>query len=1009
MSIKTWSSAVQTFSGNTSALWSSLNVNRDYLFNLHVQLAGELKDRTVLYTQDIEEKYKRLTTRVEAPTKKRKIALPTPNDYLKALFSDTNFFKMIESPIARMTIYFAADIPWALDTAMPLDTFRKFIEELLLRSQKALVANGDPIGIVAAQSASERFTQTTLNSVDWETCMVVQWTSKHGPPPAPADGEIGRFVDALIEERGRDVQLQPDGVTIYLPLKPGEAEALSVNENGEMVWTPLEAVTKHPPINDDGSNTILNVTTKSGHNASVTKGESMLVFRDNKIIPIRGDKIRVGDLIPVTSNLPSVRHEYLDLRTVFKKTEFVFTNELIEAEVAWKSGNFKNRTPYSRSDAIRDVVQKKHIHLTKQACMRKSDGGETLFPQTLKLDRDFGFFVGAYLAEGCVNQSQVVIANNDTDFIKAVQRWPDSLGTTTHVKSRNVNNGTGTSVRFPCRLLVQFMKAICGVGSYDKRVPAFALTAPDDFVKGLLDAYISGNGHIFKKGINVSVDSRSKKLRDGISHLMARFGITTKLSQTMLKNKIKWSTDDNGKPFYTLNTRSGGARIFANNVRLTVRKKQAVLDTYFDRPTNERRGVNIETFNDVHLQPVVSVEEQPSSHPMVYDLTVTGTRNMCTGSGMHLRDSFHVAGTKKSAVTGGIERIKQLLGGTKSLNVPILGPIVTQPGSDPTMLVERSLEEYCEESGVMYKVSDDEKKFGNFCIFLKLRDRGTWANIIRNKLPVSYRRDSYVDADGIVYIKFTTKHTVDDIKLAYAKLIRSHVSGLKSCVEYDEEDKVLIFAPKTPLVKTRLIDKSMHSIIDNSIILENCPGVDLTKMFSNDIYYIQTTLGIAAAESFIFEELKRTLGNEGININPTHINLMAANMTASGSITPNTFAGVNLEDSVILKATFQESTKTFANAAFNNYTDHIKDVSAQIMVGMQPRIGTQRVGCYYKDVGGVIEKCPDSPEYAPLSPEYAELPDDYDQEVYIPSSPAYAPASPAYYVDGELPEPEIDI
>ena len=542
-SIKTWSNVVQTFSGNTSVLWSGLNANRDYLFDIHVQLARELKDRTVLYTQDIEEKYKRAThdhdAGDESPTKRRKIDSPTADEYLKVLFDDSDFFGMIESPIARMTIYFAADIPWALDNAMSLDVFKEFVSELLLRSQKALITNGDPVGIVAAQSASERFTQTTLNT-------------------------------------------------------------------------------------------------------------------------------------------------------------------------------------------------------------------------------------------------------------------------------------------------------------------------------------------------------------------------------------------------------------------------------------------------------------------------------------------FHLAGTKKSAVTGGIERIKQLLGGTKSLKVPILGPIITKPGSDPTMLIERSLDDYCDASGVMYKPLDDEK-YSNFCIFLKLKNDWAWRNIIRDKLSPSFRRDSYVDPDdGAIYIKFTSKHTMDDIKIAYAKLIRSQMSGLKSCIEYDEEDKVLIFAPKTPLVKTRLVDKSMHSIIDNALILENCPDVDLTKMFSNDIYYIQTTLGIAAAESFIFEELKRTLGSEGININPAHINLMAANMTVAGSITPNTFAGVELEDSVILKATFQESTKTFANAAFNNFTDHINDVSAQIMVGMQPRIGTQRVGCFYKEVGEVVEKqptgyAPASPEYAPASPEYAELPDDYDQDAYVPSSPVYAPSSPVYYVDGKLAEPEIDI
>jgi DNA-directed RNA polymerase subunit A" len=1027
-SIKNWSKNVQIFSGNTNALLSNLPVKRNELFDLQVELLEELKDRTILYVQDIEEKYKKQDNDIDdgSPKKKRKLITPSASDYLKIVIVDSKMCDTIESPIARMTIYFAADVPWALDTSMSLDKFRDFVSELMLRSEKALVVNGDPMGIVAAQSASERFTQATLNSVDWETSMVVRWTSEQGPPPAPSDAEVGNFIDSLIAERPDDVQLQPDGVTVYLPLKKGEAEALSVTEDGKTVWTSLEAVTRHPPINNDGSNTLLNIKVQSGHDVIVTKGESMLVFRNNKIVPIRGDCVKIGDLVPVTGHLPSTRQEYLDLRSVFKKTDFVFTDEIIEAEKCWKSGdikwykngNFKSRTPYSRSDAIRDAVQKKRKHLVKQpgmvgnkkACMRKVDNVETMLPQQLKLDRDFGFFVGAYLAEGCVSKFQIVIANNDTDFIKATRVWPDSLGITNHVKARNINNGISTCIRFPCRLLVQLMTAICGVGSYDKRVPAFAFTAPDEFVEGLLDAYISGDGRIHEKGIDISAGSRSKKMRDGISHLLVRFGITTRLSESHIPTKIKWLPDGSQerhgdkKPFYSFNTRTMGARIFANKISLTSSKKQAVLETYVNRPTNKKCRINIETLKDVQLQPVVSINEQPSSHPMVYDLTVASTRNMCTVSGIHLADTFHLAGTKKSAVTG-IERINQLLNGTKSLDVPVLGPVI---GDNCDMLVERNLEDYCYESGVVYKPTEDEK-WSNFQIVLKLNNVSSWESIIKEHMPVSIKRDSIIKDDE-VYIKFTSKNELSDIKATYAKLINTQVSGIKSCIEYDKEDKLLIFAPKTPLVKTRLVDKSMHSVIDNSTILKHCPNVDLTKMFSNDIYYIQTTFGIAAAESFIFEELKRTLGNEGININPAHISLMASNMTVSGCIMPNTFSGVNLEDSVILKATFQESTKTFANAAFNNFTDNIKDVSSQIMVGTQPRIGTQRVGCYYKEVGEIVERDrPDSPEYAPLSPEYAELPEDYGKDEYVPNSPVYMPASPVYFVDGEFPEPEIDI
>lgn len=891
-SIKTLSKNVKTFGGSTCSLYSFLiNLNAKNLYELHRSLATELRDKTILYTKDLEEKYKKHGTK-----RRRSLACPIP--YIDALVRGECRFGRIGA-LQRMVIYFAADIPWVVEVGLPLETFKHFVSDLMDRSDSALITPGDMVGIIAAQSCSERFTQTTLNSVDYETSMAVRWTSKNGPPLFPADGEIGAFVDGLIKERKRDVELQPDGVTVYLPLKPGEAEALSTDEHGNMMWTQLEAVTRHPPINDDGTNTLMNISVGSGQEVVVTKGESMLIVRGGKIVVARGDEVKLGDMVPVTGQLPVGESKYLDLRTVFKETEY-------ECELSW----------------------------------------------------DFGFFIGAYLAGG----------NDDERYQEAAQRWPNSLG---------------TNLR---RSLDEFMTAICG-GPENKRLPAFALSAPDEFVTGLLDAYFSGCGNVSKKNVRVTVTSRN--LRDGVSHLLARYSIHTKVS----------TTSNGTRTLYRVWVCVSD---FAEHIALTIGYKQELLDKY---SILKKRSCAIKnTLNDVQLQPIVSITEQPSSHPMVYDLTVAGTRNMCTMSGVNLFDTFHSAGIKKSAVVG-IKRIEEILNGVKTLKVPILGPITTR--HNPEKLFAKTLGDYAVESGVVYRPTCE--KHNPFMPFFKLKNVDDWLGVISRCSGLAKYKNAMFFEDGTVFFKSKSRPEPTNVARAlFYKISNTHVSGLEGCIDFDYEDDMLIFSPKTSLVKTRVDphtnEKTLLAKIDNNVIADVCPDVDLLKLWSNDIYYIETTYGVAAAENFINQELTRVLGNEGINLNSRHVSLLAAKMTVGGSIKPNTFFGVDIEDSVILKATFQESTRTFAKAAAQCMTDELNDVSAQILMGALPKIGTALSNCY-KDVKPVVERVnfPPSPEYAPLSPEYVDLPVTYPE--YIPSSPLNDCSASPYNLD----EPVIDL
>ncbi len=521
--------------------------------------------------------------------------------------------------------------------------------------------------------------------------MVIDWTKNGECPPVRPNRKIGEFIDSLIKNNPEKCEMQPDGHTIYLPLEKGTAKAMSVDENGNIVWTELEAVTRHPPINKDGSNTLLKIITKSGREAIATKAKSFLVYEDGKIKDVEGSDLKIGDLIPVVNRCRSQEfRKNIDLKNILDPRECVFTDYMILAKNIMVEANrtgpktewfnkIKHKVPYNRSDTLRVSIERAMIANGEQvetvnirANDIRAEKAKLMFvqgkvypkswgkfadlqvnsiPSSIELDRELGFLIGAYLAEGCVTNFQVCIANNDENYRKMATAWTDRQNITNRLNfskcggpdKNNGDNVISTSVCIHSTILRNFLVNVCGKGSYEKRVPEFAYSAPDSFVEGLLDAYICGDGCVLGDGSMV-VSSRSKSLRDGISLLLLRFGIYNKLSEGKMINK-KDKKDPTGisKPVYNIRTWTGECSKFTFITAIGY-KTQRQLDN------SHKISHTFDTFNDTLLDPIVSIEDYVSEYPFVYDLTVEGTRNMTGVNGFFLADTFHYAGVSAKNV-----------------------------------------------------------------------------------------------------------------------------------------------------------------------------------------------------------------------------------------------------------------------------------------------------------------------------------------------------------------------
>lgn len=906
----------------------------------------------------------------------------------------------------------------------------------------------------------------TLNSVEYNTTLVIDWISDKLPPKRPNE-KIGLFIDSLIEKYPEKCEIQPDGHTIYLPLEKGTAKALSVDENGNMLWTELEAVTRHPPINKDGSSVLLKVKTESGREAIATKAKSFLVYENEKIVNKEGSELKIGDLIPIVNKLTQQDHrECINIESILDPKKYVFTNNMIYAKEIMLTANktgpktewfhlIKDKVPYNRSDSLRVAIERamlsgnEHVETVNKRSKITTQKANLMFipnmvyprswgkfeknnvngiPSKIKLDREFGFLIGAYLAEGCVTDFQVCIANNNENYRKMATEWSDKLNISSRLNHSTcggpeLNNGkhtTSTSICIHSTILRHLLVEICGKGSYEKRVPEFAYSAPDSFVEGLLDAYICGDGCIRKDG-TMTVESRSKTIRDGISLLLLRLGIYNRLSEHMLINK-KDKNDPVGveKPMYLIYTRVGECSKldFVTAIDYKVERQQINL---------HKTPVKWPTFNDMLLDPVVSIEEVVSEHPFVYDLTVETTRNMTVINGFSLVDTFHYAGVSAKNVTLGVPRLKELINVTKSLKTPSLtmydsGNVSNIPESGQKRIVEtvrsnleyKTLQDIIQSSDIIGSdseefVSDNEtiefyKKLYSFdtvtipleykCLRFSFLAKDleyvdismiSISKLIHDQLgEPNIKVMCSDDNDSNLFIRIVV--ISDDIQFVNDTLrkIEIHCMTIKlkgiEGVErvYTRESKSSQWDSESGHHKEKQwIFETEGTNLLGSMEIE---GIDHTRTISNDTLEIYDIFGIEAARQSLLNELVAVLSFDGSYVNYRHLDVLVDTMTCRGSLTAITRHGINrnIDVGALTKCSFEETVEILTDAAAFSELDTLKGISDNIMLGQLIPAGTGVMDILYD---------PD------MKPDIVEVPIVEVPVVYkfIPSEPIYDP------------------
>jgi DNA-directed RNA polymerase II subunit RPB1 len=125
--------------------------------------------------------------------------------------------------------------------------------------------------------------------------------------------------------------------------------------------------------------------------------------------------------------------------------------------------------------------------------------------------------------------------------------------------------------------------------------------------------------------------------------------------------------------------------------------------------------------------------------------------------------------------------------------------------------------------------------------------------------------------------------------------------------------------------------------------------IDTERTYSNNIMETLEVLGIEAARKCLFNEICEAF--DSTYINHHHIALLCDRMTCNDGMVSIFRHGINSDDiGPIAKASFEQTTEMFLNAARHGELDEMRGVSANVMCGQDGYFGTSSFAVYLNTV-----------------------------------------------------------
>jgi DNA-directed RNA polymerase beta' subunit len=222
-------------------------------------------------------------------------------------------------------------------------------------------------------------------------------------------------------------------------------------------------------------------------------------------------------------------------------------------------------------------------------------------------------------------------------------------------------------------------------------------------------------------------------------------------------------------------------------------------------------------------------------------------------------------------------------------------------------------------------------------------------------LPIpSFRRHNEYKEDVVPLDVDRLIHMEDKVYPALSSIRICGIAGIKDIFFEKRKDEWIITTEGSNLYK-----------------LFSYPMIDKTKSMSNDMWEIYQIFGIEATRQFLIEEYMDIVSSDGTFVNSSNVELLVDVMVYTGSIISiSRYGQKKVGCGPMAKASFEESLENFLKAGVNGEKENANGVSASIMLGKMPNIGTG-VFDLIIDVQKLIDNA-ESPE-SPIDDEKEEI------------------------------------
>lgn len=797
---------------------------------------------------------------------------------------------------------------------------KKLENEVKKRFLQERIEPGEVVGIIAAQSISEPATQMSLIANE-----KIILREKENIEPV----EIGGFVNKLIEKFGC---VKENGSEITDLPKDTKFFVYSLDQDEKLKLKKIKSVIRHK-----SPRKLLEIKTASGRKITATDHHSFVLRCDNKIVPVSGKQLKVGDRIPVMKLLSE------------NCVSEIKTSSILSSENLIKAGD--RIYPY--------IAHSKSL------------------PDRLQLDSSLGWFIGAYLSEGNYTKYFVNISNTNEDFNQNVRSFAKQFQFTINEYDNFRGFSKGHDIHINSSLLSNLLKITCGTDSKNKKVPSFAFSAKEEFVGALLQSYFDGDGNITLNRRGIRASSESKELIDGIVFLLARFGIfcsksndghclwipykyaktfLEKIGTSMNERKIllqklseryekaKMTTEHTdmipgiGNLLYDISKKLKLPTRYINNFtkrqmigRETLRK---YLDK-FDRIAKEKCiDISMETTtlrlaldSDVVWDRVEKISYVDSNSEYVYDISVEGLETFTTFDGIITHNTmrtYHFAGSAGIKVTYGLPRLIEIFDAKKELETPIMTIYLKK------MYNNKDTAKSVATNIIEKKVMDVSKKIllnlNDNCIEIEPFDARSVVKIFKI-LKEDFKGVQIKEKAKKIVVAPDSETDINILEKLKGKIMQTHVSGIKgitnAVVRKDKEEWII-----------NTVGSDLEEVL-------NIKEVDETRTITNDIHEIAKIFGIEAARNIIVSESVDTMQTQGLDVDIRHIMLVSDLMTLTGTIRPIGRYGVaGTKTSILARAAFEETIKHLVKASVRNESDNLQGIFENVMIGQVIPSGT---------------------------------------------------------------------